>query len=356
MGDRIQMKKYTQFHGNNPFGSQAKMLFLIDRLYKYLYKGDCYPSFMEINLTNKCNMKCYWCISENFRSKDTLNKQELFKFLAEFKNAGGKAITFSGGGEPTNHPDFLHIIDYTWLLNLDIGLMTNGVYPTKYNKAIGSKIKWVRFSVDTVNQKKYKAWKGVDEIHMVKKNIELLRQYNISIGVNCNVNMNHSWLDVIGLIRAFNNKVNYIQFRPILPRYFKNEKSQINNVVWFLLELIDKFFPKVNISNDKLKDIKEMKFFQFEKCDGHFFEPILNANGDICTCMYHPNDKRFAFGNIKKQSFKEIWNSAKRQKVIKFIRSLDYSKECQACCKLAEPNKFLDFIMHPERVKDVNFL
>jgi len=29
------MTKYTQFQGNNPFGSQAKMLFLIDRLYDY---------------------------------------------------------------------------------------------------------------------------------------------------------------------------------------------------------------------------------------------------------------------------------------------------------------------------------
>lgn len=350
------MKKYVQFRGNNPFASQAKMLFLIDRLYEYQQNDDCYPSFMELNLTNCCNYKCFWCISENFHGRDTLDYHVLVKFMKEFKEKGGKAVTFSGGGEPTLHPRFTDLAFEAKRIGLDLGLMTNGSFKPEYISVIGSFFNWVRFSVDTNNEKKYKKWKGVNTLKHVRKNIHALNKHNVRVGVNCNICTNHSFFDVIGLIKEFYKDVNYIQFRPVLPRYFKAERVQMNKNVWSFLIFIDKFFSKINISNDKLADIKNENFFKFKKCDGHFFEPVLNANGDLCVCMYHPNDERFIFGNIYHNSFEEIWKSRKRRKVIELIRSLDYENMCQACCKLAEPNKFLDYINNPQNVRDVNFL
>ena len=50
---------YLQLTGNNPFGSQAKMLLHWDRLNEYMQTGDtsC-PIFMEVGLTNRCNESC----------------------------------------------------------------------------------------------------------------------------------------------------------------------------------------------------------------------------------------------------------------------------------------------------------
>ena len=60
--------KYTRFSGGNPFGSQAKMLLHYEKLNQYLTTGDTSsPIFMEVGLTNKCNMACVWCITENGR-------------------------------------------------------------------------------------------------------------------------------------------------------------------------------------------------------------------------------------------------------------------------------------------------
>ena len=104
------MSHYAQFKGNNPFGTQAKMMFHLDRLQQYLEEGDTWPIFMEVNLTNRCNMKCEWCISSNCHEARDGSKgiryPNLYRFMLDFKDYGGKAITFSGGGEPTFYPEF----------------------------------------------------------------------------------------------------------------------------------------------------------------------------------------------------------------------------------------------------------
>jgi MoaA/NifB/PqqE/SkfB family radical SAM enzyme len=340
--------KYTQFDGSNPFGSQAKMLKHWDRVSTYLETGDTHPIFMEMNLTSKCNMKCKWCISENFRRTHTLDTEHVVKFMDEFYAFGGKAVTFSGGGEPTQHPDFEYLLYQAAPLNL--GLMTNGAYNVKYNYAISSNCDWVRISLDTVNREKYKAWKGVDEVDLVLRNIETLRR--TKVGVNCNVGPEHTLFDLVELVERVEDYASYIQFRPILPRYFKNESLQVSEVFEHLKELNH---PLINISNDKLEDLETASLFPFKSCEGHFFSPILNSNGDVCVCMYHPEDPNFVFGNIYRQSFSDIWNSPKRGEVIQSLRQLDYCSNCQVCCKLTELNKFIDFVKNANPI-DVNFL
>ena len=115
-------------------------------------------------------------------------------------------------------------------------------------------------------------------------------------------------------------------------------------------------FSRINLSDDKRNDLKNGTAFNFRSCEGHFFEPILAATGEVKICTYHPMDKRLTFGNIYDSSFKEIWSSEQRKEAIKFIRSFNYKARCQVCCKLSEPNKLLDFLKHPEETKDINFL
>ena len=81
--------------------------------------------------------------------------------------------------------------------------------------------------------------------------------------------------------------------------------------------------------------------FNFRSCEGHFFEPILDATVEVKFCTYHPMNKKLSFGNIYNFSFKEIWKSAQRKEAIKFVRSVEYKAKCQICCKLSEPNKLV---------------
>ncbi len=356
MASKASLDGYTRFYGNNPFGSQSKMLYYIDRINGYLRDEITWPVFMEINPTNRCNLRCPWCISQNFRGKETIKADSLIRFLVEFSANKGKGITFSGGGEPTQHPKFLSIVRRSRMeTSLKFALMTNGVYPKSYNEVIGQHLQWVRFSLDTANPEKYKEWKGLSCVNQVLENIQdLHRNYPIRVGINCNIGMWHTREDIQGLLDLMPDTAAYLQFRPVLPRYFKREKIEINWEVWEWLLAQD--LESVNLSNDKLRDLEEGNAFPFHSCEGHFFNPILNANGDLCVCMYHPNDRRFVFGNIYEKGYRQIWLSKQRQDVIEFVRNVDYQEHCQMCCKLTEINKFIDFVTHPEDGTDKEFL
>ena len=351
------MKKYVELNKNNPFSSQAKILLHIEHLYDYLIKKDSYPFFMEINPTSLCNLKCKWCISENFTRDSThIDIDILEKFFKEYANRGGEAINYCGGGEPTLYKHFERSVNFAKEHSIKLGLMTNGFYKESLTSVVGKNFDWARFSLDTVNKVKYKEWKGADGVGQVLKNIYSLVSYDVKVGVNCNVTENHTIDDVRELVDEVMGKVSYVQFRPVLPRYFKKEKIDINREVWdFLLSEYENV-KNINLSNDKLNDLDNNKSFNFQQCDGHFFGPILDNFGNICVCMYHPDDERFMFGNIYKNSFDEIWNSSKRKEVIDFVRKLNYKDKCQVCCKLCEVNKALDFMRCRYDFDDYSFI
>lgn len=346
------LNKYTEFYGDNPFGSQAKILFHIDKLYNYIYNGDTFPLFMEISLTDICNLNCSWCITKN-RKNFTIKTEPLLKFLKEFKDCGGKAVTFSGGGEPTLHKDFVKIVEYSKSIGLELGLMTNGVFDSSLCELIDNSFKWIRISLDTVNKTKYLQWKGKDRVDLILEN---LKRFKITkVGVNCNVSEDLDVSDVEALIKDTINFADYIQFRPVLPRFFKKEQINVNKEVWEYLEQY-KDNDIINLSNDKIKELANSETFPFNTCEGHFFMPILNSDGDIKVCMYHPCNPNLSFGNIYDNSFTEIWKSEKRKEAIDYVRKMNYKTECQICCKLYEINKLINFIKFPKENIDKNFL
>ena len=75
-----------------------------------------FPIAVEIDLTNKCNHKCIWCMFEGFKERKphSLDKELVFDLLKELKSLDVKAITFVGGGEPTLHRDFDEILEFAF--------------------------------------------------------------------------------------------------------------------------------------------------------------------------------------------------------------------------------------------------
>ena len=355
---------YLQLTGNNPFGSQAKMLLHWDRLNEYMQTGDtsC-PIFMEVGLTNRCNESCVWCITENGRDNihgESLELETLKKFQKEFKELGGKAITYAGQGEPTFYKHFEEATIHAKEMGLELGMMTNGVFKSRYIDLIGKSFQWMRISLDTLDEEKYTNYKGVNGPPVIKKHIQALKDYPIKVGVNVNVGSEYTVQEAKDIVEWIfeDDAVDYLQFRPILPRYYKPDEKdnlEVNDEVWSYLDSLGDH-PKLNLSNDKRMDLENQTAFNFRSCEGHFFDPILDATGEVKICTYHPGKLKFSFGNIYEKSFEEIWKGEQRQKAIKFVRGVKYNKVCQVCCKCSEVNKLVDFLTQPEKMVDLNFI
>lgn len=375
----------------NPFQNQLKMLHHLDRLIEWKQSGDTRPILMEINLTNICNQACRWCISmyshvsnpamsvdEKKIKRSHLEKSgckssgldfpRLKGFIVEAQNFGLKAVTWSGGGEPTVYPNFSQIVAFTSNY-LEQGLMTNGQFAPKHTSLIGEQMKWVRVSLDTFNPKKYAYQRFSKRFDQVIENVKELGKYSTSLGLNMNIaewNMDE--------IVSFAEKgrdlgVDYVQFRPILalPFQLKENSPYVNQLGQNLLpkikeslyiaeELSTESF-KVHVSWDKFRDIEDIEnnFGRtYTKCSGHNFMCVLDANGDLDVCMYHLGEDDFKMGNIYEKSLAEIWRSKKRREVKNNLcGNLDFSS-CQSCCKLHNLNKFLH--LTTEQPSEVNFI
>lgn len=341
----------------NPYDLKLKLICKenIDRLIEYQKNGTCFPVGIEISPTNLCNLNCTWCISKQYHRNESLDIDVLVKFLKEYKELGGKSVTWSGGGEPSRYRYFTEVVQETDRLGIDQGLMTNGLFGNNSLQVAGTIMKWIRVSLDTVDRQRYKEMKGADALGKVKENIKRLSEYPAKLITNMNVaKINEDEILDVAL-ESKRLGANGFQLRPVLP--IPSDKtiyipSAIKDAVGGLNYLsTDGFF--CNISHDKFEEM--LKPREYKSCTYHNFICVLNSNGDFCVCMYKLYEDDFTFGNIYKNSLKEIWSSTKRQEVIKHCTNMDFSK-CQICCKGHELNTFLHYIEAVGAFKDRRFL
>lgn len=115
------------------------------------------PYHIQFSPTNRCNAKCSWCSCRNVDRALEMPIDEIRALLLHFAGIGAAAITITGGGEPTLHPQFEEILEACGKQHLAVGLVTNGLTWTsavrpgsRQNLAIDATrrtVTWIRLSI-----------------------------------------------------------------------------------------------------------------------------------------------------------------------------------------------------------------
>jgi MoaA/NifB/PqqE/SkfB family radical SAM enzyme len=327
---------------------QNKILFHLDRLQDFLDGKIIYPISVELDLADFCNLKCWWCRFAYAHKPIIMSLSLAKKILKELAEVGVKSIVFSGGGEPLLNPNFDKIVEYGYSLGLDQGIYTNGVNIHKYVEVLNQKMKFIYVSVDAATKETYQKIKGVDCFNEVLENISLLCEHKdkakIGLGFLVSPDNFHEITMFINLLNEFN--VDYIQFRPAVTDNI--DKIWLRTITRFLLRLKS---DKIIVANYKFNDLlQENAGRNYSKCLGHNFLGGISADGTVWLCLNHRYYEGFDIGNLREQSFKEIWNGEKRKQAIQKI----CLEECPKLCRPHELNKFLDYIIRDNPHK--NFL
>ena len=92
--------------GVNQFAS-SKILKHIDRINQWEKTGISKPITYELDMTNVCNCKCHFCFGffDQKKYQVSINLNQAKNILKQIKQFGGKAVTFTGGGEPLCNRD-----------------------------------------------------------------------------------------------------------------------------------------------------------------------------------------------------------------------------------------------------------
>lgn len=301
------------------------------------------PPFLILFINSICNMKCEHCFYwQELNQRDDLSFEELVSLSEEL---GPIEILNLSGGEPFLRPDFGAVCRQFVKHNgvKEIYTPTNGYFTDKTVTQIRETLKepdlkllGVELSLDGMPEfhDKFRVSKGsfkksmetYDALVEVQRDDPRLQIHSISVATEWNMDeirrlttylysrcpqMSHHNLAIIRgerknptlqgpLLAEYEDLYRYIQ-RLWAPR----ERNRYGAVVEPMLQ-----WAKIETAREQTQVIP---------CKAGVLSGVVHANGDVGVC-----EQRKPLGNLRKNSFMEIWHSEEAQRVRASIKA----KEC----------------------------
>lgn len=116
--------------------------------------------YLRISLTDKCNMRCVYCMPEEMVFRPTaelMSRGECLRLVRLFVDLGVDKVRLTGG-EPTVHPDLIPIVRGIRDLGVHrISMTTNGLRLAELARLLKEAgLERVNVSVDTLNPEKFR--------------------------------------------------------------------------------------------------------------------------------------------------------------------------------------------------------
>jgi radical SAM protein with 4Fe4S-binding SPASM domain len=303
------------------------------------------PFLVEFEITKQCNLLCKHCYASAGKKLDhELSTDETKRLIDQISQAGVPVICFTGG-EPLLRDDFFELLNYSKDKGLITILTTNGSLITKDKakklKDIG--IDYVRISLDGANARTHDWFRGVNGAF--EKTTEGIRNC-VSAGIKTgmgsvlvgeNYKETGKLIDLaaelgccdayaIPVIPSGRGKMNLNrEFRALSPEEKKwtekvlleKEKEHSGRLLVNFLDL-DRVRKHPGI-------IQKLLGWAQGGCAAGRTLYVIAPNGDVRPCI----TMWLAVGNLRKQSFTEIW---KGSKVFEELRDRSLLKgKCSKC-------------------------
>lgn len=285
------------------------------------------PINVEVSLTHVCQAKCDWCFYRGTHLKMTTDSympwQLVTELLEDMVELKVKAVTWTGGGEPTLHPQFRDVVEMVYDTGLKQGLFTNGLSLPKYRPEL---LEWIRVSNTD------RDW-NVTVLKELRKSAKVLGMALNYTGDDAKMRRaievaEETGVDYLQVRQALNLRGLVTELRP----------PEVNH-------------PKVFITDYKFDNSANPH--GYKECYGFNFCPFVWHDGTVTVCGYMkylpdwPPDKSnpYVLGTLHRQRFLTIMANAPV--------SVPVCSSCQVCCKNHEANKLVNDAV---RLKDVEFV
>jgi MoaA/NifB/PqqE/SkfB family radical SAM enzyme len=86
------------------------------------------PFHIELDLTDRCNVDCYFCNAMDVRTKEQIPYERIVEIIDASVPNGLRSVRFAGGGDPLFHREIDQVIDYVHSKGIVIdNITTNGL-------------------------------------------------------------------------------------------------------------------------------------------------------------------------------------------------------------------------------------
>ena len=275
-----------------------------------------------------CNYTCQMCPQTNpGRGKGFTRKMPLNEFKRILNDLvpkyGNPQINLEGSGEPTMAKDLPEYVKAVKDKGLKCFMYCNGARLNgKFMQdVINAGIDYIRISIIGYNKSKYKEWMDADNFDLILSNIKEIKEYIKKTKSNCQLSTYH-------LITDTDNILNEID------EYKKNiiNINEVTSYIW-----------KMHNWSGNYENKNKRKKTDRRTCGRPFAPEItIRAGGEVgrygaivpcCQTLGPPNEEKSILGHMDKQSFEEIYNGEKYNKLRKAHEEknfdvIDYCKNC----------------------------
>ncbi len=290
---------------------------------------------LNVELTNKCPMKCVMCArTNNMTRSQGLMELETFKLVVdEYVSVNPeRARTYDFWlhhfGESLVHPEFGKFIRYAVSKNMKVGLSINPIMLSAETShdLLTSGISKLIVSLDGHDNESFLKIRGLRDAHEKSKT---------------------NFLVFLKMKKELNSKTRII-LRMI---DFKMNRESIKQAsdFWKSIEGIDEFTVKnlctwngdaadVNALSVMKSNNEELrKVYNVVGCHNPWQQVSVTWDGEVVPCCYD-YDKKYVLGDVKKESLSQIWNGERMQALRKeFLSNNVQNFLCRQCPVLYPP-------------------
>jgi MoaA/NifB/PqqE/SkfB family radical SAM enzyme len=364
---------------NNPLTIWFFFKRRINKLPYYLGDGKFafHPSIIKLYINSKCNCKCSFCdvgkknLDSVFFSQMTNNHSEdiseelVDKIICNFSSS--KTSIIISGLEPLLHSDVISICKKLIDNGFQTSLVTNGVLLEKYAEdLIQVGLKNITVSLDGLEDTHDKIrGKGVFK-QVIKGLIKLnqakqLNYARTSVKINCCVSPeNYSSLYELGTFVMQEKLCSRVSFTflyfiteeaclahsqhfpnigEVSPTNYNSDYRKIDSyAVWDQLKRLQrKFREQVTISNKQIDSEEKLREYFHNpaekmgrgKCYIPWTRATILSDG---KCILHNRCFHYEVGNLKNQTFNEIWKGDKYVFIRQQLKKNKTFPVCERCC------------------------
>lgn len=293
-----------------------------------------YPFKVEVEHTTVCNKKCIICEHTHWKEKSERLRLEQFKQIVE-KFPKLKWVNITGEGDNFLNPDFLKIIEYLRVKNISVNFVDEFDFIDSSNakKLIDLGVNCIWISMDGATRETYEKIKiGCNferALNNIKTLLRLKKEFGFPFPILC--------------FRFIVSKLNYqempkmVELVHSLGDLGEGSKLEFAGLLTFK-EIEHLYLPEVprevvEATKKKAKELRvNVSFSHFQKSElpnvnkcTAWMEPYIMIGGYVLPCcavlMSNRRDflREYAFGNIFKKPFKEIWYSERYKNFRKIV-------------------------------------
>ncbi len=349
---------------------KAKVFRHLDRVVGWQNGTNPPPVTVEWDLSNRCTLGCQDChfahthvrgpwasrpraLPMAFDSTgDLADPAMVQRALKECAEAGVLSVIWTGGGEPTTHPQWQEIMGWAADAGLEQGMYTlGGLFTEASATHAASLLKWVVVSLDCPDAATYASEKGVkaDRFDAAIQGVRwLARAQKATVGVSYLIHSGnwHRMREMIAVSRALGATYTMlrpsIQTSPDAPSVVTGERAWIADALP-LMEALGRE-KDVEVDPGRFAEYMGWQGHGYAACHGPRLNTTITPDGRMWMCPQHRGVT--VIGDLRIQSFSDAWAQHPGHYTV--------NDGCRVSCRLHALNQTLDRV--GQSIRHENFM